>query len=48
MPAARQARRKYPREVAGRGIDDLQHFRGSGLPLRRFVTLGLALGKLTL
>jgi hypothetical protein len=48
MPAARQARREHRREVAGRGIDDLQHLRGPGLPLRRFLTLGFALGKLML
>jgi hypothetical protein len=48
MPAARQAHCEYRREVAGRGIDDLQHLRGPGLPLRRRVTLGFALGNLTL
>jgi hypothetical protein len=30
---------------AGRGIDDLQHFGGGGLPLQPLITLGLALGK---
>ena len=39
---------EYGREVAGRGIDDLQDFGGRGLPLQRLVTLGFALAKLTL
>ena len=48
MPAAGRRDCEYRREVAGRGIDDLQHLCGPGLPLRRLVTLGFALGKLTL
>jgi hypothetical protein len=35
-------------EVAGRGVDDLQHLGARGLLLQRLVTLGFALGKLTL
>src|ERR1700758_4342136 len=35
-------------EVAGRRIDDLQDLGGRGLLLQRLVTLGFALGKLTL
>jgi hypothetical protein len=35
-------------EVTGRRIDDLQYLRGRGLPMQRLVTLGFALGKLTL
>ena len=47
MPAARQAHREYRREVAGRGIDDLQHLRGPG-PFAALVTPGFGLDKLTL
>ena len=39
---------EYRREVAGRGIDDLQHLGGRGLLLERLVTLGSAFGKLTM
>jgi hypothetical protein len=35
------------REIAGRGIDDLQHFGGRSLLFERLVTLGFAFGKLT-
>ena len=35
-------------ELTGRGIDDPQHFGRRGFPLQRIVTLGFALGKLTL
>ena len=36
---------KHRREVAGRGVDDLQYVGGRGLPLQSLITLGLALGK---
>ena len=36
------------REIAGRGVDNLQHLGGCYLPLQRLVTLGVALSKLTL
>jgi hypothetical protein len=39
---------EYWGEVAGRGVDDLQDLGGRGLPLQRLVTLGSAIGKLTL
>jgi hypothetical protein len=41
-------RPKYRREVAGRGIDDLQHLHGGGLLRDRFVSLGGAFGELPL
>jgi hypothetical protein len=43
-----QHRVEYRGEVAGRGVDDLQYLGGRGLLLEGFVTLGFALGKLTL
>ena len=43
-----QHRVEHRREVAGRGIDDLQHLGGRGLLLQRLVTLGVALSKLPL
>jgi hypothetical protein len=39
---------EHRREIAGRGIDDLQNLSGRGLPFQRRVTLGLALGKFSL
>jgi hypothetical protein len=36
------------REVAGRGVDDLQHLGACGLPGQRLLTRGVALSKLTL
>ena len=42
--AAFQDRVEHRREVAGRGIDDLQHLGSRGLLLQRLVTLGFALG----
>jgi len=42
-----QHRVEYRRQIAGRGIDDLQYLSGCGLLLERLVTLGFALGKLT-
>jgi hypothetical protein len=39
---------EHRREIAGRGIDDLQHLGGRGLPLQRLVAFGSTLGKLTL
>jgi hypothetical protein len=41
-----QDRVEHRREVAGRGIDDLQHLGGRSLPLQRLVALGSAFGKL--
>jgi hypothetical protein len=38
---------EHRREIARRGIDDLQHLGARGLPPQRFVPLGCALGKLT-
>ena len=35
-------------EITGRGIDDLQHLGGRGLPLQRLVAFDFALRKLTL
>ena len=43
-----QDRIEYRREIAGRGIDDLQHLGSRGLPPQRLVALGSALGKLPL
>ena len=43
-----QYRIEHWREVAGRGIDDLQYLGGRGLLSERLVALGSALGKLTL
>jgi hypothetical protein len=39
---------EHRREIAGRGIDDLQYLGGGGLLLERLVTLGSAFGKLSL
>ena len=39
---------EHRREVAGRGIDDLQDLGGRGLSRQRLVALGSALGKLPL
>ena len=39
-----QYRVEHRREVAGRGIDDLQHLGGRGLLLQRLVALGGPLG----
>ena len=35
---------EHRREVAGRGVDDLQYLDGRGLSLHRLVTFGFALG----
>ena len=43
-----QHRVEYRRQIAGRGIDDLQYLSGCGLLLERLVTLGSAFGKLSL
>jgi hypothetical protein len=45
-----QDRVEHGSEIAGRGIgiDDLQYLGRRGLSLQRLVTLGFALGKLTL
>ena len=43
-----QNRIEYRGEVTGRAVDDLQYFGGRGLPLQPSITLGFALGKLTL
>jgi hypothetical protein len=42
-----QDRVEHRREVAGRGIDDLQYLSGGGLPLKRFGEFSLSLGKPT-
>jgi len=39
---------KHRSEIAGRGIDDLQHLRGRGLLRNRFVSLGGAFRELPL
>jgi len=39
---------EHRREIAGRGIDDLQYLCGRSLLFERLVTLGFALDKLTL
>jgi hypothetical protein len=39
---------EHRREIARRGIDDLQYLGDRGLPLQRLVALGSALGKLPL
>ena len=39
---------KHRSEIAGRGIDDLEHLGGGGLPLQRLVTLGSSFSKLPL
>jgi hypothetical protein len=36
------------REIAGRRVDDLQHLGARGLLGKRLITLGFALGKLSL
>ena len=38
---------EHRREIAGRGIDDLQHLGGRGLLLQRLVAFGGALGEQT-
>jgi len=43
-----QYRVEHRGKVARRGVDNLQYLSGRGFPLERFVTLGCALGKLTL
>jgi hypothetical protein len=43
-----QDRVEHRPKVAGRRIDDLHYLGDRGLPLKRLVTLSLALGKLTL
>jgi len=43
-----QYRVEHRREVARRGVDDLQDLGGRGFPLQRLVTLGFALDKVTL
>ena len=40
-----QHRVEHRREVTGRGINDLQHFRGRGLLSEGLVALGSALGE---
>ena len=41
-------RLEHQRQVTGRRIDNAEHLSGRGLPLQRLVTLGFALGKLSL
>jgi hypothetical protein len=42
-----QDRLEHRREIAGRGIDDLQYLGGRGFPLQRLGKFSLTLGKLT-